>query len=207
MIVVTACFRVETAWIKGSPGLRVVRLPLGASGGLGRVVAEGVPKLVVSTGFCGGLDPTLRTGDLVLATEIRHLNGIIPMDQRLLTRARRALQARGITPAEGGLVTTERVIQSPAEKERLHRRDGALGVEMEAGKLARWAEDRGIGFLAIKAVLDRATRSLPFTGTAGGTVLRHPLAALQAGWAALIAGRAIGRGIGALVPAFSGGRE
>jgi len=67
---VAAPFFLERAWIPKRPGLRAVRIrpgaPSGFEGSLGR------PDLLVSAGFCGGLDPRLKTGDLILASEVYH---------------------------------------------------------------------------------------------------------------------------------------
>ncbi|RLE37041.1 hypothetical protein DRJ12_03555 [Candidatus Acetothermia bacterium] len=204
MIVVAACFRIETAWIPKIPGTRVVRVRIGAPSGFARAItAGGRPDLLISTGFCGGLDPRLGTGDLILATEVIHHGRAIAIAPELLTRARAALAREGIHPAPGRLVTAARVIGKKAEKERLHNETEALGVEMEAGRLAEWADDNGLPFLAVKSVLDPAGVELPLSKP--GDVLRHPIAAISAGFAAIRAGRAIGRGIGTLAREFAGG--
>ena len=204
MIVVAACFRLETAWIPKIPGTRVVRVRVGAPSGFARAItAGGRPDLLISTGFCGGLDPRLGIGDLILATEVIHRGRAIAIAPELLTRARAALEREGIHPAPGRLVTAARVIGKKEEKQRLHNETEALGVEMEAGKLAEWADDNGVSFLAVKSVLDPAGVELPLT--VAGDALRHPIAAIKAGLAAIRAGRAIGRGIGALAREFAGG--
>ena len=204
MIVVAACFRLETAWIPKIPGTRVVRVRVGAPSGFARAItAGGRPDLLISTGFCGGLDPRLGIGDLILATEVIHRGQAIAIAPELLSRARAALAREGIHPAPGRLVTAARVIGKKEEKQRLRNETEALGVEMEAGKLAEWADGNGVPFLAVKSVLDPAGVELPLTGA--GDALRHPIAAIKAGFAAIRAGRAIGRGIGALAREFAGG--
>ena len=201
---VAACFRLETAWIPKIPGTRVVRVRVGAPSGFARAItAGGRPDLLISTGFCGGLDPRLGIGDLILATEVIHRGRAIAIAPELLTRARAALAREGIHPAPGRLVTAARVIGKKEEKQRLHNETKALGVEMEAGKLAEWADGNGVPFLAVKSVLDPAGVELPLT--VAGDALRHPIAAIKAGLAAIRAGRAIGRGIGALAREFAGG--
>src|SRR4051812_33990008 len=52
-------------------GSDVVALAVGIGGGAGRAVLDEEPRLVVSCGFCGALDPRLQAGDLVLATAVR----------------------------------------------------------------------------------------------------------------------------------------
>lgn len=204
MIVVAACFRTETAWIPKIPGMRVVHVRAGAPPGFERAIAAGgSPDLLISTGFCGGLDPSLVPGDLILATEITHRERAIAIAPELLTRAREALAREGINPVQGGLVTAARVVGRKEEKERLHKETKALGVEMEAGRLADWAKDNEIPFLAVKSVLDPAGVELPLSEA--GNALFHPIAAMKAGFAAIRAGRAIGRAIGALARELAGG--
>ncbi len=204
MIVVAACFWTETAWIPKRAGVRAVRIRPGASSGFERAItAGGRPDLLISTGFCGGLDPRLATGDLILVTEVIHRGRAIAIAPELLARARAAFTRDGIVPAQGRLVTVARVIGKKVEKERLHKETKALGVEMEAGRIADWADDNRIPFLAVKSVLDPAGVELRLAKVSDA--LRHPIAALNAGFAAFRAGRAIGQGIGALVREFAGG--
>ncbi len=204
MIVVAACYFLETAWIPNDPGMRVARIRPGAPSGFERAIAaDGTPMLLIATGFCGGLDPRLKPGDLILATEIVHRGRRIAIDPELLARAQAGLEEAGIAPSRGPLVTETRVVGTVEEKGKLRDETGAVGVEMEAGRLAEWAEDSGVGFIALKAVLDAADRALPLRRAADA--LSHPIAAVRAGVVAVRAGRTIGRGIGALAREFAGG--
>ena len=58
-----------------SGGNEVVGLALGVGGGARRAVVDEQPRLVVSCGFSGALDPALAPGDLVLATAVRDETG------------------------------------------------------------------------------------------------------------------------------------
>lgn len=73
MIVVAACFRTETIWIPHLSGADIVRTPMGEAAY--DVLEEALdaresPTMILSTGFCGGIDPSLRTGEIVLAEQI-----------------------------------------------------------------------------------------------------------------------------------------
>lgn len=211
MIVASACFRVETAWIPKLPGLRVVRTPMGeaAAGSLERALSDlGIPKLIVSTGFCGGLEPTLRPGKLILARTIHHHGEKLAVDAALRARAEQALEKAGIDFVEGPVRSFPRVVQSMKEKERLWE-EGAIAVEMEGGALVRWAREKQIGFLLLKAVLDQADHVLPFASDRSlvASALSHPFASARSAWLALIAGRAIGRAIPAVISGLIRGRE
>ena len=93
-------------------GVGAVGLAVGMGGGAAQVVAAERPRLVVSCGFSGGLDPSLRTGDLVLASSVRdEVGDSIPVDESVLRAAWQALGAGGetrvaeskiLSSAEGG---------------------------------------------------------------------------------------------------------
>ena len=201
MITVVACFFLETAWIRRGPGMRVARIRPGAPAGFERDL--GRPDLLVSTGFCGGLSEDLKTGDLILATEIAHQGRRIAVSPEILARAEEGLARVGIAPKLGSIVTAARVAVTLAEKGRLREETGAIGVEMEAGRLAEWADENGIGFIAVKAVLDEADEPLPLRRATDAIL--HPIAAVRAGLAGVRAGRAIGRGISGIVWQSLGG--
>ena len=154
MIVVAACFRLETAWIPKIPGTRVVRVRVGAPSGFARAItAGGRPDLLISTGFCGGLDPRLGIGDLILATEVIHRGQAIAIAPELLTRARAALAREGIHPAPGRLVTAARVIGKKAEKERLEQRKRIEKMERESRRTA-WITKAEVDFAPLPAKSD-----------------------------------------------------
>lgn len=193
-----ACTRIETLFVHRPHGIRVVRTPMGqaAAVALRRALTGLHPRVIISTGFCGGLDPMLRPGDLVLADRIHHGKETVAIDPSLLALAHRGLYMAGIPVRVGLLESSEAVARSPQEKARLAA-EGALAVEMEAGPLAAVAEDQGSGFLSLRGVLDVAGDSLPFTVVRphAAALLRRPLLTLRLAWRALRAARAIGRAV------------
>lgn len=106
---------------------------------------------VVSVGLCGGLDPDLREGQLVVATEIRAVNS----DEVFKT-----CMVEADEPFHAGIVITQdRIASTAAEKSQLRARYGAIGVEMEALGLAARAKRARLPLCCIKAVSDRADES------------------------------------------------
>ncbi|MGI9071978.1 MAG: hypothetical protein ACR2JB_11860 [Bryobacteraceae bacterium] len=109
-------------------------------------------EAVVSTGFCGALDPHLREGQIVIATEVLDLDANAtfecgPVDAE--------------TPfASGVLISKDRIANYVAEKQQLRDR-GALAIDMEAGGVAARAKRAGLPFYSIKVVSDRADESFP----------------------------------------------
>jgi adenosylhomocysteine nucleosidase len=165
-------------------------------------VGEG-PDLILSTGFCGGLVPSLHPGRIVLAEEIRHRGETISLDVALFERAKNGLSHGGVDFTTGAIESVDQVVESVAKKKDLGV-EGAVAVEMEGGSLARLARERGIGFLSVRAVLDPANRSLPFSADRSlvRSILAHPIATLCFAWLSFLAGRAIGRAIPAVVGAI-----
>lgn len=209
MIVVSACFRTETAWIPKLPNVHVVQTPMGeaAAGALERLLPE-APSMIVSTGFCGGLVPTLHPGKLVLAEAIHQSEETIPVDPALLAQAKEALRAARLDFVCGPIRCSDRVVQASAEKQQLQT-DGAIAVDMESGPLAQWAQEKQIRFLCLRAVLDPFDQDLPFSATRSliRTMLQHPLATFKVIKLAVGVGRSIGQAIPAVVSGFDGGSK
>jgi adenosylhomocysteine nucleosidase len=95
---------------------------------------------IVSTGFCGALDPTLRIGDIVVSSS--EVSSPRPF-------------MRGV------ILSVDRVAVTVAEKRALRERTGALAVEMEAHAVAAKAREWGVQFRCVKAVSDLATEDMP----------------------------------------------
>ena len=133
----------------------VVLLANGPGPGLAARAADaakehGELEAVVSTGFCGALDPALRVGDLFVAREV--LAG---------DRSYAALQPAAPGAARNGmLVSINQVATTMADKAEL-RKTGADVVEMEAGGVAARAAEWGVPFYAIRVVSDAAADNLP----------------------------------------------
>ena len=95
-------------------------------------------EAVVSTGFCGALDPDLREGQIVIATEVLDLDANAtfecgPVDAE--------------TPfASGVLISQDRIANYAAEKQQLRDR-GALAIDMEAGGVCSPCKASWITFL------------------------------------------------------------
>lgn len=112
----------------------------------------GGPAIVLSTGFCGALDPSLRTGDIFAAQEVFDAS-----------EGRRFPAALPQTPQvfhQGRLWSQDRVAVSAREKSAL-RQQGADAVDMEAAAVAAEAARRNAGFYCIRVVSDSAAQTLP----------------------------------------------
>lgn len=103
------------------------------------------PALVISAGFAGGLDPTLRAG-----------HALTP---RLVIDAGDGSRTDSGT-GEGVLVSFAAVADSE-QKTTLARAYGADVVDMEAAAVSRCAQAHGIQFRACKVVSDSRDQRLP----------------------------------------------
>jgi adenosylhomocysteine nucleosidase len=95
---------------------------------------------MVSTGFCGALDPTLKVGDIVIS-------GDAPQTKLPFIR--------------GGLHTSDRVVVTAQEKQRLRASTQAVAVDMEASAVAEKAREWGVPFRYVRVVSDTAKEDLP----------------------------------------------
>ena len=116
---------------------------------------------VISFGVAGGLDPALKSGDIVVATEVmagdaRWLAGLALNDELI---ARLALGRRRVV--RGGLAGVEQVIGARAGKAALWSETGAAAVDMESHIAAAYAEESGLPFAALRVISDPASRALP----------------------------------------------
>ena len=116
---------------------------------------------VISFGVAGGLDPSLKSGDVVVATEVlagdtRFLAGLA-LNEEMITSA--ALKRRRVV--RGGLAGVEQVIAATACKAALHSETGAAAVDMESHIAAAYAAEAGLPFAALRVITDPASRALP----------------------------------------------
>ncbi len=173
------------AWSSGPPGngLMVLETGVGAARTeaavgwlLSQPLLDGVPyrpRLVISAGFAGALDDSVRVGAVLLATEV-----VDPQGNRWPTSWP---DADNTSLPRGRLLTMPHLVADPAAKRRLGREYQAPIVDMESATLARLCAAQAVPFGCVRAVSDAVTTALSpalVTLLAGGRVA--PLRVLAA---------------------------
>ncbi|HEV2392491.1 MAG TPA: hypothetical protein VG146_09030 [Verrucomicrobiae bacterium] len=137
-------------WPATKQGLRI--LLTGMGGGNARKTVRAAltrarPKLVLSCGFAGGLNPKLPHGAVLFQTE-----GLHELDE--------ALEEAGAQRAK--FVSQERVVITAEEKRALWQKTGADAVEMESDAIWAICRQLTIPCATVRVILDPARKSLPF---------------------------------------------
>ena len=141
-------------------GQRVVILHTGVGdadscrGRLDDALQTARPRLVVISGYAGGLHPALRTGDLVL--------GENHSDPALLAAARANLAHEPLHV--GTLLTQSVVAETVAAKGELHASTAALAVDMETAWIAAACAAASVPTLSLRVISDAANQPFPVPG-------------------------------------------
>jgi adenosylhomocysteine nucleosidase len=160
-LLVVASDRMELAGIQAQAGTEGMRFRLGPNEML--LVESGVgarramaavdsassfhPEAIVSTGFCGALDPQLGIADIVVADSVA-MPGGSRYPARQLAGGRHCM-----------VCSVDHVVGTAAEKHNLYAA-GFGAVEMEAAGVASRAESLGLPFYCIRAVSDLAEEDM-----------------------------------------------
>jgi len=151
----------------GEADVLVCRTGIGkrVEGAMRAVLERYEASFVLSAGVAGALDPDLRAGDLLLGETV--VSGPDPeapavlSDARLLEAVASAAAREGLRVRRGRSLTVDGIVGDPAAKAGLRLSTGADVVEMESYRVGLAAQERGLPFLAVRAVLDEAADPLP----------------------------------------------
>ena len=125
---------------------------------LARALGDGASG-VLSFGLCGGLDPALAPGDLVVGTKV----GAFAVDADWLARLTRALPGAAL----GDVAGSDAITGSVSAKAALRTATGAIAADMESHRAAELASAAGVPFAILRAVSDGAGESLPICAQMG----------------------------------------
>jgi len=140
------------------------RIVVVAVGGVGRsaagratdlLLAGHQPRWLLSVGFAGALNPTFARNEVVLAHEIIDAEG-----RRFPVLIPEALGNRQ-GHVHGRLLTVDRIILEPEEKQELRRGFEADLVDMESSAVADLCSRKLVRFLSVRVISDDALTVLP----------------------------------------------
>ncbi len=115
---------------------------------------------ILSIGISGGLDPTLKPGDILIGDRVLADDGSIWSADSCLFGSLKD-EIVDSAAAIGALFGADQIIESSEKKAELFQTYAALAVDMESHGAARAAANAGVPFLAIRAIADPANRALP----------------------------------------------
>ena len=122
--------------------------------------------LFLSTGCAGALAPELVPGDLAIATAVignasgaEYLTDPVHRERALVAAQRAALRT-----VVGPVLCSPRVLASVAAKQAAAVSTGSVAVEMEGAAIGALAQQAGVPFASVRAILDTATTELPESG-------------------------------------------
>lgn len=110
------------------------------------VIALYHPELILSAGYAGALEQSLRVGEVVRPSRVIDGNGATVAE---------------IAGAPRAILVTDSGIADAIQKAKLANSYGAVAVDMEAASVARSAQAAGIAFAAVKVISDEYNAKLP----------------------------------------------
>ena len=166
---------------------RLDRVPvLLATCGIGKVQSAALTQAmlergaaaVLFTGVAGGVDPTLRVGDLVVATDalqhdvdvtaLGYARGQVPghdavrwpadpdLRDRVAAAAKTVAAAEGVRWVVGTVASGDRFMADPADVARLRSEFGAACAEMEGAAVAQVCASWGVPWAIVRSISDTA---------------------------------------------------
>lgn len=148
-ILVTFAVKEEMKFFPGGPGIRRYITGMGrdnADQAIAAAVEQIRPRLVLTCGFAGGLNPVLKSNEIVFSAD----EGSTVFD---------SLRQAGANPVS--FFCARRVAITSEEKQRLWRGMGADAVEMESESIREYCRERDIPAATVRVISDTALEDLP----------------------------------------------
>jgi adenosylhomocysteine nucleosidase len=128
---------------------------------IGRVAKDGCRR-IVSYGVSGALCPDLRSGDIVVGSEVVAPSGNISTDDIWSAWLLSAIP----TAVYGPIVGIDIPVTASASRGDLRIRSGALAADMESHVIAQLAAANALRFVALRVVIDGVGRNVSPTALA-----------------------------------------
>ena len=155
----------------GKTGITILHTGIGrqnAEKSLREFLATHSPKLVLTSGFAGGLNPELKLGEVVFEISNRRDEFHESQTEKEIgdligdswnSSLRDKLLASGAKPAK--FFCGNRISTTVAEKKKLRAKTGADAVEMESAVIHAICRERGIPCATVRVISDTANEDLP----------------------------------------------
>lgn len=128
---------------------------------IGRAASDGC-RGIVSYGLAGGLCPDLRSGDIVVGSQVVGRNGSIPTDDIWSAWLLSTIP----TAVYGPIAGIDIPISASSSRGELRLRSNALAVDTESHIIANLAAANALRFVALRVVIDKVNRNIPPTALA-----------------------------------------
>jgi adenosylhomocysteine/aminodeoxyfutalosine nucleosidase len=139
----------------------------------------GCDKLLFS-GVAGGINPSLKIGDLIVATKLSqhdlditafgHPMGFVPggsvfveADKELIKLSKEVANELGKTVQEGTIATGDQFVHDSAVKDNIVKHFNADALEMEGGSVAVVCNALNVPFFILRAISDTADTDASFS--------------------------------------------
>lgn len=122
--------------------------------------------LIISTGCCGALDPSLSIGDLVLAHAVldqnseQKISAVYCPDPKWRQSIKETASRANIKIYESTLLSVDRALTDIVQKNYAWEQTGAMAVDMETSAIAAAAQKLGCPYLSLRFVVDTANEEL-----------------------------------------------
>ena len=159
MTIVAVSGLMREARMVGGSGVRTV-VGAGDAAALRRKLADAIAQGahgIISIGIAGGLEPSLKSGDCLVASEV------VTGGERIATDSawRARMIARLPDATVGPLAGAERILVGKAAKADLFRASGAYAVDTESHVAAELARAHRLPFAVLRTISDPAGSELP----------------------------------------------
>jgi len=124
------------------------------------LVSQGA-KALLSWGCAAALDDRIRPGCLIIPERIIGASGEIhKMNTEWHQRLYKSLERKYPVHTEA-LVESDAIMKTAAEKRALAKRTQAAATDMESAAQARLAQEHGLPFVALRAIVDTVSTDIP----------------------------------------------
>ena len=130
------------------------------SAGTEKLISQGV-DLIISFGIAGALDPRLKSGSIIISTQV-----LTPLYKRIPCNPSLGIKIFKLKKNKSGVyfrpvIGSNYPITNKTEKKKIFKDSGAAAVDMETHIAAKIAQKKGIPFLAVRSICDTTDQNLP----------------------------------------------